>query len=122
MARGEPDAALNSRRLQIGTDELGDLERAQRRVAVDQRPPARAYRLDEVLDLGQQRVALLERKLIDGDRRYAVDGAPTADTHVLVTVVDRHIGVGLEDANLALALHGDPAGGDVGDAAVGEAP
>ena len=38
-----------------------------------------------------------------------------------VAVVDRHVGVGLEEADLALALHRHAAGGDVGDRAAGEA-
>ena len=51
----------------------------------------------------------------------AVAGQPAADAHVLVAVVDRDVGVGLEEADLALALQRHAAGGDVGDAAVGEA-
>ena len=48
-------------------------------------------------------------------------GQAAADAHVLLAVVDRDVGVGLKDADLALALERDAAGRDVGDTAVGEA-
>ena len=60
--------------------------------------------------------------LLDGERRLPVVArlAP-ADAHPALVVVDRDVGVGLEDAQLALALQRDAARRDVGDAAVGEA-
>ena len=44
-----------------------------------------------------------------------------ADAHLALAVVDREVGVGLEDAELPLPLQRHAARGDVGDAAVGEA-
>src|SRR6266480_5876120 len=73
-------------------------------------------------DLGLERVALRHLALLQGERRLPVEvGLAPADAHAALAVVDRQVGVGLEDAYLALALHGDAARGHVGDAAVGEA-
>src|SRR5256885_306452 len=48
-------------------------------------------------------------------------GHAPAEAPAALAEVDRQVGAALEEAELALALHGDAARGHVGDAAVGEA-
>ena len=100
----------------------GDLERAQPVPSGDRRRLPRTDGLHEGVDLLLERVALVHLQVLEDQRglarivRLAADHANPA-----LVEVDREVGVGLEDAQLALALERDPAGGHVGDAAVGEA-
>ena len=55
-----------------------------------------------------------------GERTGPARGNTAADAYGALVVVDRDVGVGLEDAQLALAFQRHPARRHVGDAAVGE--
>ena len=83
-----------------------------------------AHRAQERLDFGQQRIALVERVLLDRHLRGRLHRRRVllADHRQdLLLQVDRQVGVVLEDAELALLLHADAAGRRVGDAAAVEA-
>ena len=79
-----------------------------------------SHRTQERLDLSEQRIALLERVFFDRHLRGRLHrrGIFLANHRQdLLLQVDRQVGVVLEDAQLALLLHADPAGRGVGDAA-----
>ena len=83
-----------------------------------------AHRAQERFDLRQQRIALIERILLDRHlrRRFHRRCVLLADHgQDLLLQVDRQVGVVLEDAHLALLLHADAARSRVGDAAALEA-
>ena len=81
-----------------------------------------ADRTQERIDLAAERVGLGHLALLEAERRKTIrPRLAAADEHPSFAVVDRKVRVGLEDAELPLALEGHAARGDVGDATVGEA-
>ena len=87
LAGDQQDAQRRAHaRLQRGADALGDLHRADRGDAVDQRRRARAHGVDEGLDLVEQRIGVAEVLLA---RRRSSACAPFVAGHAPVDADER---------------------------------
>src|SRR5262245_61980244 len=116
-----------SRALGMGFDFLQNLYgQGQRAAAFGPVDFGRGSRLnggDEGFDFGQQRLAFFDSQTFRRDFGQSAGGLrrDQFERHqLLFGVIERIIFVRLKDAQLAQPFAGDAAGGDVGDAAVGE--
>src|SRR5262245_2649468 len=78
---------------------------------------------DKRFNLGEQRLAFFDSQTFGDDFGQGAGGlrrSQFAHRHLLFGVIERVVFVRLKDAEFAQSLAGDAAGGDVGDAAVGE--
>src|SRR5262245_61554546 len=85
--------------LQALADHLHDLEGSEAVPAADRRRLAPADRVEEGVDLERERVALGDLAILEDQRRLPVVARlPAADAHPPLAVVDRQVGILLEDA------------------------
>ncbi len=104
-------------------DPHGGFQRHQASLARHHRRAAVADARQEGIDLGFQRITLIQTLLLDGDWQRAgrLIGATLADERQnLLLQIQGKVGVVLENAHLALSFQADAAGGRIDDAPIGE--
>src|SRR5262245_23364934 len=127
LPRGLFEIQSDPRAFGMGFDLLQNLDgQRQRAAAIGPADLGRGPRLnggDERFDLGEQRLAFFDRQGFRRDFGQGPGGLRREQFerhHLLFGVIERVIFIRLKDAELAQPLAGDAAGGDVGDAPVGE--